>query len=84
MHISALNSVTVIIMFNATLLYYCIGGYHGYFSLGAFCKQYYPRMINKSWVGRSDMEEEWVECRPYCCWDIGKNTVQNPLFYIVF
>ena len=27
---------------------------------------------------------EWVGCRKYCFWDIGKNSVQIPLFYIVF
>ena len=29
-------------------------------------------------------QEEWVRCRPYCFWDIGKNSVQIPLLYIVF
>ena len=29
-------------------------------------------------------QEEWVGCQPYCFWDIGKNSVQIPLFYIVF
>ena len=28
-------------------------------------------------------QEEWVGCRPYCFWDIGKNSVPIPLFYIV-
>ena len=25
-------------------------------------------------------QKEWVECRPCCFWDIGKNSVQIPLF----
>ena len=29
-------------------------------------------------------QEEWVRCRRCCFWDIGKNRVQIPLFYIVF
>ena len=29
-------------------------------------------------------QEEWVGCRRYCFWDIGKNSVQILLFYIVF
>ena len=35
----------------------------------------------------SDMwhdQEEWVACRGCCFWDIGKNSVQIPLFHIVF
>ena len=29
-------------------------------------------------------QEEWVGCRQCCFWDIGKNSVQIPLFYLVF
>ena len=29
-------------------------------------------------------QEEWVRCRRYWFWDIGKNSVQIPLFYIGF
>ena len=29
-------------------------------------------------------QEEWVGCRGYCFWNIGKNSVQIPLFYIAF
>ena len=29
-------------------------------------------------------QEEWVGCRGCCFWDIGKNSVQIPLFHIVF
>ena len=29
-------------------------------------------------------QEEWVGCRLYFFWDIGKNSVPIPLFYIVF
>ena len=29
-------------------------------------------------------QEEWVGCRGYWFWDIGKNSVPIPLFYIVF
>ena len=29
-------------------------------------------------------QEEWVGCRRCCFWEIGKNSVQIPLFYDVF
>ena len=29
-------------------------------------------------------QEEWVGCRGCCFWDIGQNSVQFPLFHIVF
>ena len=36
------------------------------------------------WAYMWHEQEEWVGCRRYCFWDIGINSVQILLFYIVF
>ena len=43
-----------------------------------------PCVVHRSKHNMWHDQEEWVGCRGCCFWDIGKNSVQIPLFHIVF
>ena len=45
------------------------------------------QILYSKWISDDNMwhdQEEWVGCRRYCFWDIGKNSVQKSVCFILF